>query len=199
MRQELIKSKLVKVLLVVFPTFIFFSLIISYLQPRFNPGRYRCVNGEWTIEGIPLREKPSIPCPENISEYEYESRTIQVFMAKMDENECAILLPVERKVLKKLDEQMLVYEAVDELYKGPTAEETSLGLITEFKEDKLDIKSVEIKDGVVTVNTNLYLRERNEDFCKFSRKQLQIYETFSRLPSVERVIITTAEGEKLEY
>ena len=105
---------------------------------------------------------------------------------------CTGTKPFTRKLPKSVSLARLLVEV---LVAGPTQEEKLRGAATPFPEGSR-VESVILRDGVLTVDFNERLQNVGGS-CRAQMIRTSVTKTLEALPSVKRVVITTAGSEKL--
>lgn len=107
--------------------------------------------------------------------------------SKMDpEISCNKVFPVDRIIFKTLSPGRT---ALEELLKGPTAEEKAKGFFTSINQG-VKIEKLSIVDGVASVEFNEQLEYQVGGSCRVSAIRAQIIETLKQFPTVEEVVIS---------
>lgn len=152
--------------------------------------------GAVTIEAVDLSPKDGsiISRAWVTAPFEVEPRQVQLFFSsnKDEGDQCVDVFPVTRTLPKSISAARLLLEA---LVAGPTAEEAKAGHISPFPEWSR-VESVNLKDGVVTVDFNEQLRNVG-GACRVSAIRAGVEKTLKTLPGVERVEITAAGSREL--
>lgn len=118
-----------------------------------------------------------------------ETMTVKVYFnnSQLDpEFSCNKVFPVERKILKT---QTVAQAALEELLKGPTAEEKEKGFFTSINPN-VKINSIKIKDNTAFVDFDEALEFQVGGSCRVSAIRAQITETLKQFPTIKNVIIS---------
>lgn len=99
---------------------------------------------------------------------------------------CENVFAVERRSPKTLSAGK---NAIEELLKGPTAEEEKSGYFTSLN-DGVKLKSISIENGVARVDFDPELEKAVGGSCRVSAIRTQITRTLLQFPSVKSVIIS---------
>lgn len=152
-------------------------------------------SGAITVEAVDLSAKDGSVVSRAwvTAPFDVEPREAQIFFSSQTKgDQCVDVYAVTRTMPKSLGAARLLVEA---LLAGPTAEEQKSGFISPFPEGS-GVKSVNLKDGVVTVDFNERLRNVGGS-CRVSAIQAVVEKTLKTLPGVKRVEITAAGSREL--
>ncbi len=134
---------------------------------------------------MPIRFKRSV----------LESMSVKAFFSnKLSDPksvDCGKVYAVTRTVPKTLG---VAVAAINELLKGPTAEESRLAYFTNVSAEAA-LKTIYIQDGVATADFTAGLVKNVAGSCKVLAIQAQIRETLKQFPTVKEVVILV-EGQE---
>jgi spore germination protein GerM len=137
------------------------------------------------------------PTEEEKEEEEQKKEVVvKVFFANSDLNSealCELVFPVERTVWLAKDEITAV-AALEELLKGPTAEEEMEGYFTNINKG-VKLISLEIDQGKAIADFNQQLDFQLGGSCRVTAIRAEITETLKQFPEIEEVVISV-EGNK---
>jgi len=146
-----------------------------------------CVNEVWEKHGNPSASQPTDGC--GLVGSSVVTTTVKVYFANTstDPNflDCSVVSPVERGVTSTL---AIGRAALQELLKGPTVEERNRGFFTGINSG-VDILSLEIIEGVATVDFSKKIEEAVGGSCRIATIYSQIENTLKQFPTVKSVII----------
>jgi hypothetical protein len=108
-----------------------------------------------------------------------------------DEN-CTGVKPYTRRIPKSVSMARLLVEA---LVQGPTADEKKRGAVSAFPE-RSAVQSVILRGSTLTVDFNERLQNVGGS-CRAQMIRAAVTETLTRLPTIDKVVITAAGSEKL--
>jgi hypothetical protein len=100
--------------------------------------------------------------------------------------DCSLVFPVQREIEKTL---AVGRASLEELFKGPSDNELEGGYFTNIPEG-VQIQSLDIKDGVATVDLSSELEEGVGGSCMVTSIRAQIEETLKQFSTVDSVIIS---------
>lgn len=135
------------------------------------------------------REEQEQEQTENEEELIEEFMTVKVFFGNSNLNVeavCEEVFPIEREVPET---QAVARAALEELLKGPTAKEESMGYFTNINEG-VEIQSLIVENGTAKVDFNEYLDFQVGGSCRVIAIRAEIEETLKQFPTVENVIIS---------
>ena len=132
--------------------------------------------------------------PENDKQERYTVQflpTVKVFFNndKFDPNlmDCSKVYPVNRSIKPTL---AVARAALEELFKGPTADERKLGYLTNIINSGVKIQKLTIVGGVAKVDFSAELERAVGGSCKTTAIRSQITETLKQFPTVNSVVIS---------
>ncbi len=124
--------------------------------------------------------------------FEVEKTTLSLYFNNTETDSiCENVTSVSRKVPKT---EGIARAALNELLKGPTAEEKKQGFATAINEG-VEIQRLVIENGVAEVDFNDRLGWQVGGSCRVNAIRAQIEETLKQFPTVDEVVISI-EGEK---
>jgi hypothetical protein len=118
-----------------------------------------------------------------------DTMSVKVYFAnsKMDpEVTCEKVFPVERVIPKT---QSTAKVAIEELLKGPTADEKTAQYTTQLN-DGVVLNKLTIVDGVAKVDFSAKMDEKMGGSCRVGLIRRQIEETLKQFPSIKSVVIS---------
>lgn len=119
-----------------------------------------------------------------------ETTTVKIFFGNtvFDPGvmECNIVYPVERTIEKT---PAIGTASINELLKGPTAEEKNAGYFTSLNEN-ITLKKLTIEDGTALADFDEQLEYQVGGSCRVIAIYAQIAETLKQFPTVQKVIIS---------
>jgi len=137
--------------------------------------------------------------PENAGEFKVavkfaktkqEELTLKIFFQNTKKNpniqDCGLVFGVTRTIQKT---QSTARAALEELFKGPTEEEKTLGYFTSINEG-VKIQKLSIVDSIAKVDFNSALEKNVGGSCKTATIIAQIKETLKQFSSIKTVIIS---------
>lgn len=124
---------------------------------------------------------------------ENDAMTVWVFFSNRAEDpqaaECGRTYPVARQVSRT---SAVARVALEELLKGPTAEEREAGYFTSINDD-VRVNSLAIEDGVARADFSARIEEAAGGSCRVAAIRSQIANTLTQFPSVDGVVISVEE------
>ena len=122
---------------------------------------------------------------------EPETQIVEVYFGHNDKGgqDCSAVFSVEREIEKT---EGVGKAALNELLKGPTAQEKEDGYLTSV-EDGVELNSLNIEGGVATADFSEELNQGGGS-CMMEGRRAQIKKTLKQFPTVDEVVISV-EGE----
>jgi len=119
---------------------------------------------------------------------ERDKMVVEAFYVKdgVTGSTCNVVLPVYRLVPKI---QAVARAALEELLRGPTAEERNNGFSTTINEN-VKIQSLKIENGIAYVDFDEQLQYQVGGSCRVSAVRAQITETLKQFSTVNSVVIS---------
>ncbi len=121
---------------------------------------------------------------------ESEKITTNIFFGNLEKNpqaeDCKLVFPVKREIKRTLQ---VANATLEELLKGPTEEEKSLGYFSGINQG-VEINGISIVEGILKVDFNEKLEEGIGGSCMVAFIRSQITETLKQFPVVKEVIIS---------
>jgi hypothetical protein len=143
--------------------------------------------------GYPIMESYPRQCKTNNGKLFVENLdkiTVRAFFSSSakDPNalNCEMVYPIAREISKT---EAVGRAALQELLKGPTAEEKNNGFVTNINSG-VKIQKLTIQDGVAKVDFNDRLEYQIGGACKVTAIRAQIEETLKQFSTVSKVIIS---------
>lgn len=122
---------------------------------------------------------------------EFSKPKIKLYFSNIKEDpnvlDCSKVFMVEREIEPT---NQIVKSVISELIKGVTEEEMANGYLTNLPETAIELKSMDLKDGVLTVDFNQALQEGVGGSCRVIAIRSQITETLKQFENVKEVIIS---------
>lgn len=113
--------------------------------------------------------------------------TVKVYFGKQgNDDSCTKVFSLERNIVKT---EAVARAAIEELIKGPTAEEKANGYFTGIN-SSAKVNKLTIVDGTATIDFNEALEEGVGGSCKVAEIRQQIKQTLMQFASVKKVIIS---------
>jgi spore germination protein GerM len=116
--------------------------------------------------------------------------TTNIFLGNLEKNpqaqDCKLVFPVQRKIKKT---EQIARATLEELLKGPTAEEKTQGYFSSIN-DGVKINNISLKDKILQVDFDERLEEGIGGSCKVALIRSQITETLKQFPTVSKVMIS---------
>lgn len=174
------------------------GLAIFGLRLLSGEDNWICRNGEWVKHGNPSAPHPTEPCGggninaviPSVNQPAEETMTVKVFFGNSifdpEVLDCSKNFPVERTIPKTV---AVGRAALEELLKGPSAEEKDHGYFTSINPD-VKIQSLTIEDGMARVDFDKQLEFQVGGSCRVAAIVSQIRETLKQFPTVQDVIIS---------
>ena len=130
------------------------------------------------------------PLGEITPEEEEEKIVVLAYFSNSEKSpeflECTEVYPVKREVLKT---PAVARAAVEELLKGPTAEEKTQGYLTSIN-PSVKIQSLTIEGNTAKVDFDPQLEFQIGGSCRVAAIRAQITQTLKQFPAVNEVIIS---------
>lgn len=140
--------------------------------------------------GDPVRNK-EFRLPVVIKKSATQNMTVKVFFNndKLDPNlmDCSKVFPVNRTIPKT---PAVARAALEELLKGPTAQEKTQGYLTNILNSGIQIQSLTIAGGTAKVDFNEALQQGVGGSCRVAAIRSEITNTLKQFPTVQNVIIS---------
>lgn len=116
------------------------------------------------------------------------TKEILIFFATSGgSDDCVTVSPVKRII--PIGNEAVARFAVDDLLKGPTVQEKSLGYITEINQD-VKINKLTLSDGLLKIDFNDALQSKVGGSCRVTLIRSQIENTLKQFSTVRKVVIS---------
>lgn len=123
-----------------------------------------------------------------------EDGNIFIYFKSVNLENCSDVVPVPRSIDIEDNEEDVIREAIEEMFKGLSLDELENGLYTSLN-PAMVINSISLEDGIVTIDFNSQLTYQTDD-CRREAIISQIKNTAGQFNFVDSVDITV-EGKSL--
>jgi hypothetical protein len=136
--------------------------------------------------GLPENDDQLI-IPVKFANYSADKMTVKVFFGNSTSGaECEKVTSVQREIAKTT---AVGKAAIEELLKGPTAQETASGFNTSINSG-VKINSLVIQNGTAKIDFSEELDQNIGGSCRVAAIRAQITETLKQFPTVNQVVIS---------
>jgi hypothetical protein len=182
---------------------IFLILVVFVVGVRFFGGdedAWLCDGGQWVRHGNPSSSMPDSGCGEDTVISEKTEFSVYFGNSKFNANiqDCSLVFPVEREISKTLAVGQM---SLEELFKGPTAEEQKNGYTSFFSDATKDIlKSIKIDNKIAYVDLKdiRQLIPNASSSCGSAQFLSEMTNTLKQFSSIERVVFAI-EGNPITF
>jgi len=115
-----------------------------------------------------------------------DTTAVKVYFGKQGNDSCTRVFPIEKNIVKT---EAIAQATIEELIKGPTAEEKQAGYFTGINQNS-KVNKLTITNGKAKVDFDKALEEGVGGSCKVAGIRQQIIETLMQFSSIKTVIIS---------